>query len=100
MKNHLFPRAESAPASAHVPFHELLSYRNFDEERNLVYLNAVDTLRVGFVMGFSPLFSADSEVESQLEAVLTHCPENTVVQFGVGCSGQGVPSYSMHSRIS
>lgn len=88
MKNHLFPRAESAPASAHVPFHELLSYRNFDEERNLVYLNAVDTLRVGFVMGFSPLFSADSEVESQLEAVLTHCPENTVVQFGVLSSGQ------------
>ena len=88
MKNPRFPRAEAASVPGHGSFSELLSYRNFDEDRNLVYLTAAETLRVGFVMGFAPLFSADSDVESQLEAVLTHCPENTVVQFGVLSSEQ------------
>lgn len=66
-----------------VSFHDWLNYREFDDEDNLVYLTAADTFRVGFVLGFAPLLVAGTDVESQLEAVLTNCPPDTVVQVGV-----------------
>ena len=69
--------------SERMSFHEWLSYRDFDEENDLVYLTAADTFRVGFVLGFSPLLVAGTDIESQLEAVLTNCPADTVIQFGV-----------------
>ena len=66
-----------------VSFHDWLSYRDFDDENNLVYLTSADTFRVGFVNGFAPLLVAGTDIESQLEAVLTNCPPDTVVQLGV-----------------
>lgn len=74
--------------SERISFHDWLSYRDFDDERNLVYLTAADTFRVGFVLGFSPLLVAGTDVEAQLEAVLANCPPDTVVQVGVLAGGQ------------
>ncbi|RQR65282.1 type IV secretion system protein TraC [Burkholderia sp. Bp9125] len=65
-----------------------LSYRDFDEERNLTFMTAADTFRAGFVLGFSPLLVAGTDVETQLEAVLTNCPPDTVVQVGVLAGSQ------------
>lgn len=71
-----------------VSLHNWLSYREFDDENNLLYLTAADTFRVGFVLGFAPLLVAGTDIESQLEALLTNCPTDTVVQFGVLSSTQ------------
>lgn len=74
-----------------VSFHDWLNYRDFDEENNLVYLTAADTFRVGFVLGFAPLLVAGTDIEAQLEAVLTNCPPDTVVQVGVLSGTQTQP---------
>lgn len=66
-----------------VSLHDWLGYREFDEVDNLIYLTAADTFRVGYILGFAPLLVAGTDIESQLEAVLTNCPADTVVQFGV-----------------
>lgn len=71
-----------------VGLHQWLSYRDFDDENNLVYLTSADSFRVGFVMAFAPLLVAGTDVEPQIEAVLTNCPDDTVVQFGVLSGGQ------------
>lgn len=81
-----------------VSFHDWLSYREFDEERNLVYITAADTFRVGFVLGFAPLLAAGTDIEPQLEAVLTNCPSDTVVQFGVLSGGQTQPILDAWTR--
>ena len=74
-----------------VSFHDWLNYRDFDDDNNLVYLTAADTFRVGFVLGFAPLLVAGTDIESQLEAVLTNCPPDTVVQVGVLSGTQTQP---------
>jgi conjugal transfer ATP-binding protein TraC len=74
-----------------VSFHDWLSYREFDDDDQLVYMTAADTFRVGFVLGFAPLLVAGTDVESQLEAVLTNCPPDTVVQVGVMSGTQTAP---------
>lgn len=74
-----------------VSFHDWLNYRDFDEDNNLIYLTAADTFRVGFVLGFAPLLVAGTDIESQLEAVLTNCPPDTVVQVGVLSGTQTQP---------
>lgn len=71
-----------------VSFHDFLSYREFDEENNLIYLTAVDTFRCGFILQIAPLLVAGTDVEPQLEAALINCPPETVVQFGVMAGGQ------------
>lgn len=71
-----------------VSLHNWLNYRDFDEENNLVFLTAADTFRVGFVLAFSPLLVAGTDIEPQLEAVLTNCPPDTVVQSGVMSGSQ------------
>ncbi len=71
--------------SAHLS--DWLSYREFDDENRFVYMTAADTFRVGFVLGLQPLLMAGTDIESQLEAVITNCPADTVLQFGVlACS--------------
>ena len=77
--------------SERVAFTDWLSYRDFDDENDLVYLTAADTFRVGFVLGFAPLLVAGTDIESQLEAVLTNCPPDTVVQVGVLSGTQTEP---------
>ena len=71
-----------------VPFHDFLSYREFDKENNLAFMTSADTFRCGFILQISPLLVAGTDVEPQLEAVLTNCPPDTVVQFGVMSGGQ------------
>ncbi|MEX3984239.1 TraC family protein [Paraburkholderia sp. EG287A] len=71
-----------------VPLSNWLNYRDFDDDRNLAYLTVSDTFRAGFVLGFLPLLVAGTDVESQLEAVLTNCPPDTVVQVGVLAASQ------------
>lgn len=68
--------------------HTLLNYRDFDTQSNLMYLTSADTFRVGFMLSFAPLLVAGTDIESQLEAILTNCPPETVVQIGVLGSGQ------------
>lgn len=82
------PTQLAAALTDRVSLHDWLSYREFDDENNLLYLTAADTFRVGFVLGFAPLLVAGTDVESQLEALLTNCPPETVVQFGVLSSTQ------------
>lgn len=77
-----------------ISFHDWLNYREFDDENNLVYLTAADTFRVGYVLGFSPLLVAGTDIEAQLEAVLTNCPAETVVQVGVLAGTQTQPILS------
>lgn len=71
-----------------VPFHSFLAYRDFDDDRKLAFTTAADSFRVGFILGFAPLLMAGTDIEPQLEAVLTNCPPETVVQVGVLCGGQ------------
>lgn len=85
------PTQVAQALSERVPLTDWLSYRDFDDENNLVYLTAADTFRVGFVLGFSPLLVAGTDIETQLEAVLTNCPPDTVVQFGVLAGTQTEP---------
>lgn len=82
------PARLSSALTERVSFHDFLSYREFDEETNLVYITAADTFRVGFILQLSPLLVAGTDVEPQLEAVLTNCPPDTVIQFGVMAGGQ------------
>ena len=82
------PTAVATAMTERVPFHDLLAYREFNEEKKIIFTTAADTFRAGFVLGFAPLISAGTDVESQLEAVLTNCPAHTVVQIGVLSSGQ------------
>lgn len=85
------PSQLAAALTDRVSFHDWLNYREFDDEDKLVYLTAADTFRVGFVLGFAPLLVAGTDVESQLEAVLTNCPPDTVVQVGVLSGTQTAP---------
>lgn len=82
------PTQLAAALMDRVSLHDWLNYREFDDDNNLVYLTAADTFRVGFVLGFSPLLVAGTDIESQLEALLTNCTPDTVVQFGVLSSTQ------------
>jgi conjugal transfer ATP-binding protein TraC len=79
-----------------------LNYRDFDEERNLCFLTAADTFRAGFVLGLSPLLLAGTDIEPQLEAVLTNCPPETVLQVGVLSGGQtsGILDSWLNARLS
>lgn len=79
-----------------------LNYRDFDEERNLCFMTAADTFRAGFVLGLSPLLVAGTDIESQLEAVLTNCPPETVLQIGVLSGGQtsGILDSWLNARLA
>lgn len=82
------PTQLAAALTERIHFHDWLNYREFDEDRNLVYLTSADTFRVGFVLGFVPLLVAGTDIEPQLEALLTNCPADTIIQVGVLCGGQ------------
>lgn len=85
------PTLAAQALTERVSFHDWLSYRDFDDDNNLIYLTAADTFRMGFVLGFAPLLVAGTDIEAQLEAVLTNCPPDTVVQFGVLSGTQTEP---------
>lgn len=64
-------------------FADLLSFRDFDEENNLCYMDEANSVAVGFMLGLNPVISAGLDTETQLEAVINACPEDTILQFSV-----------------
>lgn len=66
----------------HQRFSELLSYRDVDDDRSLVYLDD-GTPAVGFMLQLAPLLVAGSSAEPALEAVIKACPADAVIQYGV-----------------
>lgn len=96
------PTLLAAALTERNSFHEWLSYRDFDDEANLVYMTSADTFRVGYVLAFSPLLMAGTDVESQLEAVISNCPADTVIQFGVlsGSQTQGILDDWLAARLN
>lgn len=61
---------------------DLLSYRHFDADRNVCYMDDGDKPAVGFVLAINPLMVAGVDTEQQIEAVLNAVPPDSVVQFG------------------
>lgn len=69
-------------------FTDLFSYRDFDSETNLCYLDEGEKIAVGFVLGINPVISAGLDTENQIEAVINACPEDTILQFSILSSTQ------------
>lgn len=65
-----------------VSFSGLFTYRSFDAENNLCYLDDGDAPATGFMMAINPLMVAGVDTESQIEAVFNAVPPGSVVQFG------------------
>lgn len=63
-------------------FAGLFTYRFFDETNNLCFLDDSDTPAIGFVLAMNPLMVAGVDTESQVEAVFTAVPPDSIVQFG------------------
>lgn len=63
-------------------FQQLFSYRAFDDEQNLCYLDDGEAPALGFILAINPLMVAGVDTESQVEAVFNAVPAGSVVQFG------------------
>lgn len=72
----------------HSRFEQLLPYRGFDKDRNLVLLNDGKGIAAGFMLSIRPLLVAGVEAEPQLEAILHACPADSVIQFSVLATSQ------------
>lgn len=76
-------------------FHEILAYRDFDETSNFLWLDPwvsnskhTEPPSIGFMVQYSPLMVAGTSAEASIETAITHCPTNSVVQFGVLATNQ------------
>jgi len=69
-------------------FTDLFTYRDFDSDNNLCYLDEGEKIAVGFVLAINPVISAGLDTENQIEAVINACPEDTILQFSVLASTQ------------
>lgn len=74
--------AAAAALSERNAFSAIFSYRFFDAEHNVCYLDDSDTPAIGFVLAISPLNVAGVDAEAQIEAVLNALPPDSVLQFG------------------
>lgn len=63
-------------------FTSLFSYRYFDPDKKLVYLDDSAQPAVGFVMAINPLMVAGVDTEGQIEAVINALPPDAVMQLG------------------
>lgn len=63
-------------------FSSLFTYRSFDSDNNLCYLNDGEVPAAGFILAINPLMVAGVDTEQQIEAVLQAVPAGSVVQFG------------------
>lgn len=63
-------------------FSSLFSYRYFDDDHKICYLDDTDMPSIGFVLAITPLSLAGVDAEGQIEAVFNAVPPNSVVQFG------------------
>ena len=69
-------------------FTDLLSYRFFDAEDDLCYLDEGEGLAIGFGLSLAPMVLAGTDAETQLEAAINALPADSVVQFAVLSSPQ------------
>lgn len=69
-------------------FADLLTYRHFDADDNLCYLDEGESLALGFGLALAPMVVAGIDAETQLEAAINACPADSIVQFAVLCSPQ------------
>lgn len=94
--------AAAAQLTERNSFSSLFSFRFFDSENNLCYLDDASTPAVGFVLGINPLMVAGVDTESQIEAVLNAVPADSVVQFGklVTPQVEGFISRWAHARLA
>lgn len=63
-------------------FSSLFTYRVFDDENKLCYLEDGDTPALGFALETSALVVAGLDAEQQIEAAINACPPDTVLLFG------------------
>lgn len=63
-------------------FQQLFSYRAYDTEHQLVYLDDGEAPALGFLLAINPLMVAGVDTEAQIEAVFNAVPPGSVVQFG------------------
>ena len=63
-------------------FSGLYTYRFFDSDLKVCYLDDSDTPAVGFVLAITPLLMAGVDTENQIEAVINAVPADAVVTFG------------------
>ena len=80
--------AQAAMLTERNRFTDLFGYRDFDEETKLCFMDEGDKIAIGFMLAINPLISAGIDAESQIEAVINACPEDTVLQFSVMSSTQ------------
>jgi conjugal transfer ATP-binding protein TraC len=76
------PYAAALELTERNSFTSLFTYRFFDDEHKLCYLDDGDTPAVGFVLAANPLMVAGVDAEGQIEAILMAVPADTIVQFG------------------
>lgn len=63
-------------------FSTLFSYRFFDPDKKLCYLDDTTAPAVGFALAITPLISAGTDTETQFEAVINALPPDSILQFG------------------
>ena len=66
-----------------VSFSSLLSYRDYDDVNKMVFLESGSGPSAGFILQISPVLAAGMDLEAQLEAIISACPPDSVIQFGV-----------------
>ncbi|WP_018234306.1 TraC family protein [Thioalkalivibrio thiocyanodenitrificans] len=64
-------------------FSELLPYRDFDKERNLLFLDDGEGPSCGFFLEYAPLVVAGTNSERQIEQIIKAFPAGSSLQFGV-----------------
>ena len=81
-----------APGKTHVSFEQalsltdrdrfssLFSYRHFDADDHICFLDDGNEPAAGFALAINPLLVAGVDAEPQFEAILNACPADTVVQ--------------------
>jgi conjugal transfer ATP-binding protein TraC len=75
-------RQAALDLTARDSFSGLFTYRSFDAENNLCYLDDGDAPATGFILAMNPLMAAGVDTEQQIEAVFNAVPPGSVVQFG------------------
>lgn len=72
---------ETTGPTVRYPFSELLSYRQFSPDDNLVYLPEGAGLAVGFGLALSPKGQSDAEAGAWQEDLFKACPPEGLIQF-------------------
>lgn len=82
-------------------FANLFTYRYFDNDTKLCYLDDGEDRAIGFGLLISPLNFAGIDAEAQIEAIITALPVNSIVQFAKLVTPQVAPSIDRwaHSRM-